>query len=291
MSGHSSSPFRTDVLSGKVALITGGGTGICFGIAQVFGRHGAKIAVTGRRKQVLDDAVKELKKDGIDAVGFTGDVRDYKSVQNVVQNTVAHYGKIDILINGAAGNFICAAEDLSANAFQTVVGIDLLGTYHGSKAAFEALKASKGTIINISATLHYGATLFQSHASAAKAGVDSLTRSLALEWGQHGIRVNGIAPGPIADTEGMKRLGAGTSEEELGRKIPLGRYGRVHEIGYAALFLAVDAASAYISGDTLVVDGGAWLARPSQITPEIYQYLKDEAHRQREEKQKSKARL
>jgi len=282
------SPFRVDLLKGKVALITGGGTGICFGIAQVFGRHGAKIAITGRRQQVLDEAVKQLEKDGISAAGFTGDVRDFNSIQNVVQQTISHFGKLDILVNGAAGNFICAAEDLSANAFKTVIGIDLLGTFNACKASYNALKASKGNIINISATLHYGATMYQSHASAAKAGVDSLTRSLAIEWGPNGIRVNGIAPGPIADTEGMKRLGAGVSEEESSKYIPLRRFGKTSEIGLTALFFASEATAAYISGDTIVVDGAMWLSRPTKITSEIYQYLQEEAKKQKETKQKSR---
>jgi len=254
-------------------LITGGGTGINFGVGQVLGKHGAKLAITGRRLNVLEEACNKFKAESIEAVGFQGDVRDAKSCEKVIESVLKQFGRIDILINGAAGNFLCAAQDLSSNAFQTVIGIDLLGTFNMSKAAFNALKDSKGSIINISATLHYGATIYQTHASAAKAGVDSVTRSLAIEWGKFGIRVNGIAPGPIADTEGMKRLGAGIPEEMVASKIPLQRFGTTHEIGYAALFLSSKAASGYVSGDTIVVDGASWLSRDSFVTPEIYSHI------------------
>jgi peroxisomal 2,4-dienoyl-CoA reductase len=287
MSSSYVSPFRSDILKGKVVFITGGATGICFGIATIFGRHGAKLAITGRRKQVLDDAVHNLQKEGIDVVGFNGDVRDYKAIESIIQKVVSHFGRLDIVINGAAGNFLCAPQDLSSNAFQTVVAIDLLGTFNVSRAAFEALKATKGNIINISATLHYGSTLYQTHASAAKAGVDSLTRSLAAEWGQFGIRVNGIAPGPIADTEGMKRLSGGRTEKGTAA-IPLQRYGTSYEIANAAVFLASDLSAGYISGDTLVVDGGSWLAGRSHISAEQYQFIQQETKRQKEEKQKSR---
>jgi len=283
-----SSPFRIDLLKDHVALITGGGTGICFGIAQIFGRHGAKIAIMGRRQAVLDQACQQLKKEGIQAAGFVGDVRDGKVCQTVVDSVLKHYGKLDILINGAAGNFLCSAEELSANAFQQVIGIDLLGTFNMSKAAFLPLSASKGCIINISATLHYGATIYQTHASAAKAGVDSITRSLAIEWGKHGIRINGIAPGPIADTEGMKRLGAGVGEDAISQKIPLGRFGTSHEIALAAVFLASKSASSYISGDTLVVDGASWLSRQSFVSPEMYSFISESRKSEKNEKAQSK---
>jgi len=272
----SPSPFRADVLSGKVALITGGATGICYGIAEVFGKHGAKLALMGRRQNVLDEAVAKLKQEGIQAIGIQGDVRDFKKCSDAVAKVVQTYGKLDIVVNGAAGNFLCTPQDLSANAFQTVIGIDLLGTFNVSKAAFDALAASKdGLILNVSATLHYGATPFQTHASAAKAGVDSLTRSLAIEWGHLGIRVNGIAPGPIADTEGSKRLGppGGRRPDQFMERIPMRRMGTSTEIGYAALYLASKVAS-YITGETLVVDGGSWLSRGSSISPEMYEQIK-----------------
>jgi len=283
-----SSPFKSDILSKRVALVTGGATGICFGIAEVLGAHGATIALMGRRQAVLDEACQKLNAAGIVAAAFQGDVRDAKSAQNVVNAVRQRFGRLDILVNGAAGNFLCSADDLSPNAFQTVIAIDLLGTFNMCNATFKSLVESKGCIINISATLHYGATIYQAHASAAKAGVDSLTRSLAIEWGQHGIRINGIAPGPIAETEGMKRLGAGRTEKDAANGIPLKRFGRVHEIGYAALFLACDTIAGYISGDTIVVDGGSWLARQSTITPEIYQVISAARKQERAEKPTAK---
>src|SRR4029079_17561992 len=142
--------------------------------------------------------------------------------------------------------------------FGTVVDIDLKGTFNVCRASFEQLKANQGQILNISATLHYLATPMQIHVSAAKAGVDAITRNLSVEWGRHGIRVNGIAPGPIADTEGMKRLVPEPIKEKMAKKIPIGRFGEIKDIENAALFLASDAAS-YINGVTLVVDGGHWL--------------------------------
>jgi peroxisomal 2,4-dienoyl-CoA reductase len=186
------------------------------------------------------------------------DVRDYAAVENAIAKTVEQYGRIDIVVNGAAGNFLCKANELSPNGFATVLDIDTKGTFNVCRAAFEELKKSQGQILNISATLHYLATPMQIHVSAAKAGVDAITRNLSVEWGRYGIRVNGIAPGPIEDTEGMKRLLLPEVRDMLMKKIPLNRFGRIADIENAALFLASDAAS-YINGVTLVVDGGSWL--------------------------------
>jgi len=175
-----------------------------------------------------------------------------------VSAIAAELGRIDILINGAAGNFICLAENLSPNGFGTVVDIDLKGTFNMSRAALPHLKAQGGSVVNISATLPYLGTMGQAHASAAKAGVDSLTRTLAVEWGPYGIRVNGIAPGPIEGTEGVRRLTNEQSRESAQRLNPLGRMGTVDDIANAALYLCSDAAS-FVNGVTLVVDGGLWL--------------------------------
>jgi peroxisomal 2,4-dienoyl-CoA reductase len=199
-----------------------------------------------------------IEENGGECIAAVADVRDHAAVENAIAKTVEHYGKIDIVVNGAAGNFLCPADQLSANGFGTVVDIDTKGTFNVCRAAFEELKKSKGQILNISATLHYLATPMQIHVSAAKAGVDAITRNLSVEWGRHGIRVNGIAPGPIEGTEGMKRLLIPELKEKLVRKIPLQRFGRIADIENAALFLASDAAS-YINGVTLVVDGGSWL--------------------------------
>jgi peroxisomal 2,4-dienoyl-CoA reductase len=161
-------------------------------------------------------------------------------------------------VNGAAGNFICRAENLSPNGFGAVVDIDLKGTFNVSRAALPHLKAQGGVILNISATLPYLGTMGQSHAAAAKAGVDSLTRTLACEWGPYGIRVNGIAPGPVEGTEGVRRLTNDQSRLAAIQGCPLARMATIADIANAALFLCSDAA-AFVNGVTLVVDGGLWL--------------------------------
>ncbi len=250
--------FADDILQGKVAFVTGGATGITGGIARTFARYGAKIAITSRKEENLISQKQFIEENGGKCFSVAADVRDFDAVQAAIAKTVEHYGRIDIVINGAAGNFLCSAEQLSANGFGTVVDIDTKGTFNVCRAAFEPLKESKGQILNISATLHYLATPMQIHVSAAKAGVDAITRNLSVEWGRHGIRVNGIAPGPIEDTEGMKRLLPEALKEKITKKIPLGRFGRIADIENAALFLTSDAAS-YINGVTLVVDGGQWL--------------------------------
>ncbi len=250
--------FADNILQGKVAFVTGGGTGITGGVARAFAEAGAKVAITSRKIENLDLMKKQIEDAGGTCFAVAADVRDFAAVENAVSETVKQFGKIDIAVNGAAGNFLCKAEELSPNGFGTVVDIDTKGTFNVCRAAFAELEKSKGQILNISATLHYTATNMQIHVSAAKAGVDAMTRNLALEWGKHGIRVNGIAPGPIADTEGFQRLVPQQLKEKLEKKIPLQRFGNISDIADAALFLASDAAS-YISGVTLVVDGGHWL--------------------------------
>jgi peroxisomal 2,4-dienoyl-CoA reductase len=250
--------FAENILQGKVAFVTGGGTGITGGIARAFAEHGAKLAITSRKEENLIAKKQFIEENGGECISLAADVRDYDAVFTAVMKTVEHYGKIDIVVNGAAGNFLCAADQLSANGFGTVVDIDTKGTFNVCRAAFEALKDSQGQILNISATLHYLATPYQVHVSAAKAGVDAITRNLSVEWGRHGIRVNGIAPGPIEDTEGMKRLVPDEIKAKIAKKIPIGRFGRIEDIENAALFLCSEAAS-YINGVTLVVDGGHWL--------------------------------
>lgn len=250
--------FADNILEGKVAFVTGGGTGITGGVARAFAEHGARLAITSRKEENLASMKKMIEDNGGECFAIAADVRDYAAVENAITETVSRYGQIDIVVNGAAGNFLCAADQLSANGFGTVVDIDTKGTFNVCRAAFEELKKSKGQILNISATLHYLATPMQIHVSAAKAGVDAITRNLSVEWGRHGIRVNGIAPGPIEDTEGMKRLLPEALKEKITKKIPVGRFGRIADIENAALFLTSDAAS-YINGVTLVVDGGQWL--------------------------------
>uniref|UniRef100_A0A6V7PUR3 2,4-dienoyl-CoA reductase [(3E)-enoyl-CoA-producing] n=1 Tax=Ananas comosus var. bracteatus TaxID=296719 RepID=A0A6V7PUR3_ANACO len=270
------SPFRADVLKGKVALVTGGGSGIGFEISAQLGRHGTAVAVMGRRRPVLVAAVSALRDQGIRAIGLEGDVRKQEDARRVLEATVEHFGKLDILVNGAAGNFLASPEDLSPNGFRTVIEIDSVGTYTMCHEALKYLKkggpgkgpSMGGLIINISATLHYTASWYQLHVSAAKAAVDSITRSLALEWGtDYDIRVNGIAPGPIEGTPGMRKLAPEEMKVRTQEYMPLFKLGQKWDIAMAALYLASDAGK-FVNGHTVVVDGGLWLSRPRHIPKE-----------------------
>ena len=251
-------PFSPTLLAGKVALITGGGTGICRGIALAFARHGCDVAITSRRAEHLEPTVRELEACGVRARGLTADVREPEAIAEVVDRVGADLGGLDILVNGAAGNFLCDAAALSPNGFGAVVDIDLKGTFHACRAAYPYLLRRGGVILNITATLHYGGTAQQVHVTSAKAGVDALTRTLAVEWGPRGIRSVGIAPGAIDGTEGVDRLLAGERRDAALRANPLGRLGSVDDIADAALFLCSGHAS-YVNGAILVVDGGQWL--------------------------------
>ena len=256
--------FKSDVLAGRVALISGGGSGICKGIAQTFAAHGAKVAITSRKLENLEAAAQEIRAAGGECLPIAADVRDTAQVEAAIAQVVETYGHLDQVINGAAGNFLSPAATMSYNAFRTVIEIDTLGTFNVSKAAFESLmkSATDGrdpNIINISATLHYMGTPMQAHVSTAKAGIDAMMRSLAVEWGPMGIRVNNIAPGPIGDTEGMRRLAPGDVRASMEARIPLQRFGRIQEIADMAVYLASPAAT-YITGAIFVVDGGHWFA-------------------------------
>jgi peroxisomal 2,4-dienoyl-CoA reductase len=257
--------FVDGILKGHVAFVTGGGTGITGGVARALAEAGASVALVSRSLDHLEPAAKAINdartnnQDIGEAFAIAADVRNFEEIEEAILATLVRFGKIDTVVNGAAGNFLSPAEALSPNGFATVVDIDLKGTFNVCRAAFAQLKEQRGQILNISATLHYVGTPMQLHVSAAKAGVDALTRNLAVEWGRYGIRVNGIAPGPIADTEGMKRLVPEPIKEKLLKNIPLGRFGRISDIEKAALFLCSDAAS-FVNGAILVVDGGQWLA-------------------------------
>jgi peroxisomal 2,4-dienoyl-CoA reductase len=251
--------FADGVLNGRVAFVTGGGTGITGGVARAFAEAGASVALVSRKLEHLEPAAQFINENGGNAIPVVADVRQPDQVESAIAKTVEQFGKIDIVINGAAGNFLCKAEELSPNGFGTVVDIDLKGTFNVCRAAFAQLKENRGQILNISATLHYLGTPMQLHVSAAKAGVDALTRNLAVEWGRYGIRVNAIAPGPIEDTEGMQRLVPAPMREKLKKLVPIGRFGRIADIEKAAVFICSDAAS-FINGVVLVVDGGHWLS-------------------------------
>jgi 2,4-dienoyl-CoA reductase [(3E)-enoyl-CoA-producing], peroxisomal len=251
--------FKDDILKGRVALVTGGGTGITGGVARALAEAGARVCLVSRSLEHLEPAAAAIRGAGGEAVAFAADVRSYEQVERAVAATVEAFGRLDIVVNGAAGNFLCRAEELSPNGFGTVVDIDLKGTFNVCRAAFAELKQSRGQVLNISATLHYGGTPMQLHVSAAKAGVDALTRNLAVEWGAYGIRVNAVAPGPIEDTEGMRRLVPAPVKERILRKIPLGRFGLIRDVERCAVFLCSDAAS-FINGAIIAVDGGQWLS-------------------------------
>lgn len=255
--------FRSDALAGHVALVTGGGTGICRGIAAAYARLGADVCIVSRKADVLEATARELSAaTGREILPVAADVRKPDSVSAAITATIDRFGKLDTLVNGAAGNFLAPAAALSPNGFKTVVDIDLGGTFNASRLAFEHLqKAGDALILNISATLHYHGTPLQIHASAAKAGVDAVTKNLAVEWGRFGIRVCGIAPGPIGDTEGMKRLAPGNMPANITAQIPAGRFGTIDEIAAAAVYLRSPAA-AYVTGHVLVVDGGHCVATP-----------------------------
>ncbi|HKT80793.1 MAG TPA: SDR family oxidoreductase [Vicinamibacterales bacterium] len=250
--------FQPKLLEGRTALVTGGGTGICRGIALAFARAGCDVAIASRNADHLASTVVDLEACGVKALGVPGDVRDPASVDQIVAESARALGGLDILVNGAAGNFICAAEKLSPNGFGTVVDIDLKGTFNVSRAALPHLKTRRGVILNISATLQLLGTAGQAHAAAAKAGIDSLTRTLAVEWGPAGIRVNGLAPGPVEGTEGVSRLTTPESRALIEQLCPLGRMATIDEVADAALYLCSDA-SRFITGVTLVIDGGLWL--------------------------------
>jgi NAD(P)-dependent dehydrogenase (short-subunit alcohol dehydrogenase family) len=252
--------FGKKVLDGKTAVVTGGGSGINLAIARRFVEHGAKVALIGRTKEKLDAAAGEIRAAGGVATGHPADVRDYDALAAAIKAAREAHGEIDIVVCGAAGNFPAPALGMSANAFKSVVDIDLLGTFNTCRAAFEHLKRPGSSIVNISAMQAFTPMPMQAHVCAAKAGVDMLTKCLAIEWGIEGVRVNSIAPGAVDDTEGMRRL-APTPEirKQFTRTVPLQRFATKDEIADLALFLCSDAAK-FITGAIVVCDGGQSLA-------------------------------
>ncbi len=247
--------FAKDLFQGKTVFITGGSSGINLGIARNFAAVGAHLGIVGRSRDKLDAAAAELRALGARVSAHSADVRDYAALEKAMQNTRLELGPIHTLICGAAGNFPLAAEKISPNGFKSVVDIDLLGSFHACRAAFEQLKETQGNIIFISAGMAFMPYAFQVHVGAAKAGIDNMMRNLALEWGQFGIRCNSIAPGPIEGTEGVRRLVPADSADPLKRMIPLGRFGTPDDIGQLSVFLASPLAS-YITGTLIVADGG-----------------------------------
>lgn len=244
--------FRDRLLDKKVAFLTGGGSGIGLRIAERFAHHGAKVVLGGRNQQRLDEATALIRRQGGEAIGHAVDVRDYTALQQVFEQT----GAIDILVCAAAGNFPAEALKMSANGFKAVVDIDLLGTFNTCRAAYEYLRKPGASVISISATHAFRPIARQAHVCAAKAGVDMLMKVLALEWSNAGVRLNVVTPGPVEDTEGMRRLAPTEADvHRVKQSVPLGRFATKDEIADLALFLSSPAAT-YITGAVFVCDGG-----------------------------------
>jgi peroxisomal 2,4-dienoyl-CoA reductase len=257
MSDAPTSPFQPDLFAGQVVFVTGGATGIGKEICRSFGHHGAKIAIASRKQEALEAAKAELEAEGIDVWFDTCDVRDAGAVQRVLEGIIAHYGQLDVVVNNAAGNFPAPITSISPNGFKAVVDIDLLGTYNVSRAAFEVwLRDHGGNIVNITAPFELKGVAMQSHVAAAKAGVDSFTRTAAVEWGPYGIRVNGVAPGKIADTEGVRRFADAVPASEQRPSSPVGMDGHGADIAHMVMYFC-SPAGRFVSGQVIAVDGAA----------------------------------
>ncbi len=266
--------FPRELFAQRVVFITGGGSGINLGIAKSYAKVGAKIAICGRTEEKLDHAKSELEELGAKVYAVVADVRDYDAIQDACDQIQVSLGSITDLVCGAAGNFLCPANEMSANAFRTVVDIDLMGTFNAARAAYEQLKETKGCVLMVSAGQAYMPYSHQAHAGAAKAGVENLAKNLALEWGQDGIRVNIVVPGPIEGTEGVKRLTDEKQKQMLLQLIPLKRLGQAEEIGQVAVFLSSPMA-AYITGSQVVCDGGMNLSGSALFNMGVNQAAKN----------------
>jgi NAD(P)-dependent dehydrogenase (short-subunit alcohol dehydrogenase family) len=253
--------FQEDLLNNKTIIITGGGTGLGKSMATRFGELGANLVISSRKQDVLESAAIELRDTGAQVLPIACDIRKPTEVQNVVNTTIKKFGRIDILINNAAGNFISPTEMLSPGGFKVVVDIVLNGTFNFTQAAGkEMMKAKTGTILNIVTTYAWTGSGYVVPSAAAKAGVLAMTRSLAVEWAKYGIRHVAIAPGPFPTKGAWKRLappGLGI-EKKMKDRIPLKRFGEHIELANLAAYLVSDGAS-YINGEVVTIDGGEWL--------------------------------
>ena len=256
--------FTADLLADKVIFITGGGTGLGRSMGERFAQLGARLAIAGRRLPVLEQTAREIQEaTGQEVLALACDVRQADQVEATVARVFEHFGRMDVLVNNAAGNFISPTERLSSRAVDSVLQIVLHGTFYCSLAVGKEwiARESGGTMLNIVTT--YAASgagsAFVAPSAAAKAGVLALTRSLAAEWGRHGIRQVAIAPGPFPTEGAWERLmPGGNMEEEMKEGIPLGRFGRHEELTNLAAYLLSDMA-AYIHGEVITIDGGEWV--------------------------------
>jgi NAD(P)-dependent dehydrogenase (short-subunit alcohol dehydrogenase family) len=255
--------FAARVLDGQTAIVTGGGTGIGLAIARALGRLGATVALASRNQEHLDAGAETVRSDGSRVLTVPVDVRDPAAVDAMVAGVVEATGRIDILVNNAAGNFICRAEDLSPNGWNAVIGIVLNGSFYCARAVGRHMiaRGRGGSIVSILANYAWTGSAGTIHSASAKAGVMAMTRTLAVEWAPHQIRVNAIAPGPVKSPGAARQLwSSDEAVDAITASVPIGRWGRPEEIADAVSFL-VSPHAAYITGDVLTVDGGQWLNR------------------------------
>jgi len=269
--------FKEDLLNGRVVLVTGGGSGLGKAMASRAAQLGASIGIIGRRVAKLEEAAAELRETGAKVAYRSVDVRDPVAIHEAFDGLEAELGPLDSLINNAAGNFLSASEELTPNGFKTVVDIVLHGTFNCTMDFGRRVIADEsrsGTILNITTTYAWMGSAFVLPSACAKAGVMVMTRSLAVEWADYGIRVNAIAPGPIPTKGAFSRLMVGGMEEMAKKRIPLGRFGEPEEIGNLACFLLSDGAG-YINGETVTLDGGEWL-RAGQEFSSLLEYDREQ---------------
>ena len=253
--------FDKELLNDKSIIVTGGGTGLGKSMATRVAELGANLVITSRRQEVIDKTAEELRDHGGKVLAIACDVRDPEQVNDMVSQTVDEFGKIDILLNNAAGNFISPTEDLSPNAFKTIVDIVLNGTFNCTQAAGKVMREKEGgVILNIVTTYAWTGSGYVVPSASAKAGVLAMTRSLAVEWAKYGIRTLAIAPGPFPTKGAWSRLappGLGI-EKKMRNRVPLKRVGEHIELANLASYLVSDQA-AYINGEVVTIDGGEWL--------------------------------
>ena len=255
--------FIPNLLKGQVAIVTGGGTGLGLAIAKRLGELGARIVIGSRNSENLEKGSAVLRHAGLDPLAVQVDVRNPEQVDEMVQRTIRHFGRIDILVNNAAGNFICKAEELSPNGWNAVIGIVLNGSFYCSRAVGQHMiaRGGGGAIVSILANYVWTGSAGTVHSAAAKAGVMSMTQTLAAEWAKHKIRVNAVAPGPIESPGAAKQLWSKPEDvQRITDMVPLKRWGKPEEIADAVTYLVAPGAG-FVTGEILTVDGGSWLGR------------------------------